>query len=48
MKKGFEFGDMSVKFDHRVTAENKIKSGNEEHGSQSHSSSKRDIKEQNV
>lgn len=30
MKKGFEFGDMSVKFNHRVTVEYKNKCDNEE------------------
>ncbi|HMK32226.1 MAG TPA: hypothetical protein VK431_01235 [Nitrosopumilaceae archaeon] len=45
MKKGFEFGDMSVKFDHPATAE---KRGQILSGSQSHSSTSKDNKEQNV
>ena len=43
MKKGFEFGDMSIKFDHRVIAKKRTNHT----GPQSHSNSN-NVKELNV
>jgi len=45
MKKGFEFGDVSIKFGHPATVEKKWQIIL---GSQSHSSTNKDNKEQDV